>query len=232
MINIPAFFALARAQVARATSTSSEVGDKVLASLVPQAFHPTAQSAVRATMELVPENQRVLFAVACHWTQEAPGYLIDSFSSQPMMEARGRMVDAGAITVPPDAPCRTWPWQSVVNRLNGHMVSAKFHARLEPMFGLFMNQLLADARPHLVEPEGARVPWVHLSDEEARGLGWVNDDDGRDGGPELGPVVIEQILHEAGLYWYRPNLVQPWTADSVARWAGVCMRYVEARRGK
>lgn len=233
MINVGNFFALARAQVVRSTGAAPGPHDAVLCDLLPESHHPTRPSLVTEALRLVPLGDRLLLALACHWCRESPALLLDSYDRH-LMEARARMIDAGAITAPADAPCRTWAWDQAVRRVigtNNAMVSNRLHARAEPVLGPYAAEFLSDVRELVVEPEGAVTPWVPLTPEQCRGLAWVVDDDGSEGGPELGPVVLGDLLMEADQHWYLPALASAWTADSLARWAGVCARYVAARRG-
>lgn len=230
MINIGNFFALARAQLDRTNGIKS--GDMTLVRVAGPDEHPTRTSRVRSVMgDLVPPNKAMRYAATCAWFGMAqPEHVLDIYESDDQIEAWARLVDAGAVTtVPKDAPCRTWAWAATARALGyDRLVTSLVHGRFESVLGPYTARFLADVRHLCVEPETG--PWVAFSDAAHRGLAWVANDDGSEHGPELSRVVVSALLHEAGQHWPGKKLVDPWTVDSVVRWAEVCDAYVTARR--
>lgn len=228
MINVGNFYALARAQLDRAIG--DECRDAVLAKILRADHHPTRPSRVRQLMDsFARPADRVRMAAACAWFGMAqPELALIAQEDDPTMEARARLVDAGAVTAPADAPCRTWPWAAVVRALSyDRRTTQLVHGRFEGILGPYVDAFIADVRHLLIEPEDG--PWVRVTREEADGLAWVATDV-TDGGPQESRVVLRHLAEAAREHWPSVKLVDPWTIDSLARWAGRCAQYVEASR--
>lgn len=224
MINAGNFYALARAQVDRLNG--AECRDQTLVQAA-GGLHPTKPSRQRECMEtLIPPTEHVRFAAASAWFGNSqPELLIDVYESSADLEARARLVQVDAISAPRDAPCRTWPWQSMERRLGyDRMAGTLVHGRFVDMLGpKYTSQFLADIRHRLTDD------WVPITDGVATGLTWVLDDTTDVADVTVATLVIRNLLNEQAMYW--PASEPKWTVDSIAAWAYVCADYVQARRG-
>lgn len=235
MINAGNFFGLARTQLGRTIGERCQ--DRVLCALLTEKHLPTGRSDIhRLAARFVPEEQRLRFYVAtCYFGRADPEMLVDVWADDEAMEARARMVDAGAITgVPDDAPCRLFGWVPFTRLLQrDNTRSVEVLRRFRPVLGERLTAaLLADARELMdhgvVDEEGTTVRQAAIvTDLAHRGLGWVAGTSTLAAGPETSELAIRHLLQEWPRHW--PPAAPPWSIDSIIAWAESCARYIEAR---
>lgn len=231
MLNVGKFFALAREQLQR--YNDGRTTDAVLADVCSRYYHPTAPSRVARIASTLPREQIPRFVVACHYFgAEQPDLVLPIFLCDDGMEARARLVDAGAVTAPDSAPCRTWPWafMALFMNMSGVLTTRRFYQLTEDRFGKSANAVLADARQALPEPEDGM--FLPLSPEAIRGLGWVADGDSSNpDARDTARLAVHYLLGAQGQHW--PSFgTECWTPDRIVAWAEIMFAYLsDVRRG-
>lgn len=233
MKNVGDFYALAHAQLDRATGT--ETRDAVLRAILPATLHPTDPSRAQLIgTTAIGHERRLLYFAAVRWLSEPNAEeRITTFYSNPSdMELRGQLIRHGAVTADADAPCRTYPWRPIADAIERLKVrtTARVYATLVEWLGESRARaFVRDSRYLLTEPEdGLFLP---LTEAAVKGLAWVAGDEGStDWSPSSAMAVVRDILAVEDRYWPDRRTVSAWTPDTVAAWAEACHHYIEESR--